>query len=66
MDAEEADRRDNEIVAAGALLAVLVMEPLDGVLDVVDVVQDEAAIIVRFGFLKSRYRLTVTMEDDDS
>ncbi|MGH3548892.1 MAG: hypothetical protein ACRDQU_12440 [Pseudonocardiaceae bacterium] len=52
------DDRDNNIVAAGALLAVVQTSNLDP-----QIVMEDGhatnAITVRFGCLRSRYRLTV-------
>lgn len=60
------DTYANELVAAGAVWTVL-----NGALSIDDVEpmrdaegQPTTALHVRFGFLKSRYRVTVTMDPD--
>lgn len=52
----------NELVACGALFPLIVPPAI-----VERIVEDEdtAAMIVRFPFLRSPYRVTVTMEPDE-
>ena len=62
MTAEEADRLANELVVCGAVFATLALGPRPT--EVVRIVDDEqvAALVVRFPFMRSAYRLTITME----
>lgn len=54
------DNLPNELVACGALFAALMDSPVT----VERIIEDEdtAAMVVRFDFLRSPYRVTVTME----
>lgn len=55
------DRLSNELVVVGAVYALLT-EHLTSIEFVQG--QDTAALIVRVPFMRSRYRLTVTMEEE--
>lgn len=57
------DALANELVACGALFAALAQTETVTVLQIVEA-EETAAMVVRFPFLRSPYRITVTMEEE--
>lgn len=69
-DVAALDDRDNNLIAAGAVLMLLMLTPRGTVLQTVDVVVDEQGnatnqIDIGMSFVRSTYRLTVERVDDD-
>jgi hypothetical protein len=58
----DSEQLANELVAAGALFGALIDTPVH--VESFDEDSPYAGLIVRFDFLKSRYRITVTMEGE--
>jgi hypothetical protein len=63
MDDTRAENLANELVASGALFVTLDRSDIE----VTRIIENEdtAAMIVRFPFLRSPYRVTVTIEPDE-
>jgi len=63
MDDTRAENLANELVASGALFVTLDQSDIE----VTRIIENEdtAAMIVRFPFLRSPYRVTVTIEPDE-
>ena len=63
MDDTRAENLANELVASGALFVTLDQSGIE----VTRIIENEdtAAMIVRFPFLRSPYRVTVTIEPDE-
>jgi len=60
---DDADRRANQTIALGALFAILAHHP--GVASASISADPFGALVVRFDFLRSPYRLTVAQLGDD-